>query len=99
MPPRSLFTEAIAKGEGTTRAGRPCGHHMRREFGTLLAEGAWQEAQIDHLATMLLGHLTMAEWPWLLDGGRAGSRTGYGAREDRYRVAGVWHLAVIYATT
>ena len=51
-PLRSFFTEAIAKGDGTTRAGRPCGHHMRRESGTLLAEGAWQEAQIDHLAPM-----------------------------------------------
>ena len=54
LPLRSLSTGAIAKGKGTTRAGRPCGHHMRRESGTLLAEDAWQEAQIDHLATMPL---------------------------------------------
>ena len=53
-PQRSLFTGASANGEGTTKAGRPCGHHMRLVTGTLLAEGAWQEAQIGHLATMPL---------------------------------------------
>ena len=43
-PLRSLFTGASAKGDGTTRAGQPCGHHMRLASGTLLAEDAWQEA-------------------------------------------------------
>ena len=98
VPLRSLFTGASAKGEGTTRAGRPCGHHMRLASGTLLAEGAWQEAQIDHLAPM-----PRAIWQRRDGLGSARQRPGrepqglWGHEEIVMEIAGVRHSAVIYA--